>query len=188
MLNPRNKHLLAVDDVAVAFARGEGFGFGCVGSGGRFSDGERLQAQFSGGDFRQVLLFLRVRTVPQQRAHNVHLRVARAGIRAGTIDLFKNDGSFRHAESAAAVFLWNQRGQATCFGQCADELFRVSRLRLDRLPVPAVESAAQFTHRLAIKFVVLSVWIDVCHGGAESGIKRCRQQRIEVLKVWASPV
>lgn len=91
MLNPRDEDLLPVDDVAVAFARGEGFGFGGVGSGRGFSDGEGLQTQFSGGDFRQVPLFLFRRTVPQQRAHNVHLRVASAGIRSRPVDLFQND-------------------------------------------------------------------------------------------------
>jgi hypothetical protein len=78
MLDTRNPHLLTIDDVAVAAPVGEGADFGGVGTGGGFGHGEGLQPQLARRDLRKVALFLLRRSVPQQRAHDVHLGVAGA--------------------------------------------------------------------------------------------------------------
>ena len=73
----RGPHLLAVDDVAVvALLHGAGLELGGVGAGGRLGDAEGLQPQLAARDARQVALLLLGAAVPQQRAHDVHLRVA----------------------------------------------------------------------------------------------------------------
>ena len=64
----------------------------------------------------------------QQRAHVVHLAVAGAGVAAGAIDFLHDDGGFGEAESAAAVFFGDQRGEPAGFGQGVDELFGIAAL------------------------------------------------------------
>ncbi len=139
VLHARDPDLLAVDDVAVAAALGERLDFGGVRAGGGLGDGERLQAQFAGRDCRQVAPLLFLGAVAQQRAHDVHLRVAGAGIGAGAIDLFEDDGGFRDAKAAAAVLCGNQRGEPSGVGERLDEFFRVAGSRFDALPILAVE-------------------------------------------------
>ena len=65
--------------------------------------------------------------VPQQRAHDVHLRVAGARVGAGAVDLFENHGRFSQAEAAAAVFGGNQRRQPARRRERFDKLFRDRR-------------------------------------------------------------
>ncbi len=47
--------------------------------------------------------------MPDQRAHDVHLRVARARVGARAIDFLEDDRGFRHAQAAPTVLGWNQR-------------------------------------------------------------------------------
>ena len=91
MQRARGPHLLAVDDVAVvALLVGARLELGGVGAGGRLGDAERLQPQLAGRDARQVLLLLLGVAVPQHRAHDVHLRVAGAGVAAELVDLLQD--------------------------------------------------------------------------------------------------
>ena len=57
--------------------------------------------------------FLGVGSVPQQRAHIVHLPVAGNGIAARTVDLFHDDRGFGQAQTRSAIFLRDQRGKPT---------------------------------------------------------------------------
>ena len=90
VLHAGDPHLLPVHDVPVAAAFRERSHVRGVAAGRRLGDGERLQPQLARRDLRQVALLLLRRSVPQQRAHDVHLRVAGPGVRAGAVDLLEN--------------------------------------------------------------------------------------------------
>ena len=164
MLNPRNPHFLPVDDVVVASADGNGLGLRRVCAGCRFGDGKRLKPKSSGGDVWQVGALLRVRAVSNERAHHIHLRVARTRVRARSIDLFENDRSFRHTESAAAVLLGNERSEPAGIGQRLYERFGILGPLVERSPVAAVEARTQFTNGTAVIRVLGGPRIDIAHG------------------------
>ena len=100
------------------------------------------------GDLGQVALLLLRRAVPQQRAHDVHLRVARAGVGAGAVDLLEDDRGLGDAQPGAAVLLRDQRRQPAGLGQRLDELLRVGALLVQLAPILGRESRAQRPHRL----------------------------------------
>jgi hypothetical protein len=79
-----------------------------IGATGGLGHAEGLQPEPAGGDIRQVLLLLLRAAVPQHGAHDVHLRMAGAGVAAGRMDLLqrRRRGTQGHAEPA--VFLGNQ--------------------------------------------------------------------------------
>ena len=58
MFGPAYPDLLAVDDIVITLAPGEGFDRGGVGPGHWLSDPECLQAQGPIGDFRKVARLL----------------------------------------------------------------------------------------------------------------------------------
>ena len=70
---------------------------GGVGAAARLGDAERLQPQLTGGDFRQIHLFLLGATVAQDRTHRIHLRVAGAAVATGLMDLFHDRRCLLHA-------------------------------------------------------------------------------------------
>jgi hypothetical protein len=82
----RDEHLLPVDDVPVALTDRRGLQHHRVGAGVGLRHAERLQAQVAGGDLRQVPLLLLLAPVPQDRAHDVHLRVTRGRVAADLVD------------------------------------------------------------------------------------------------------
>src|ERR1700693_5561206 len=90
---------------------------------------------------------MRLRSMPQKRAHDVHLRVARRGISAAAVDLFENDGSFRDAKTSAAVFLGNQRSHIPRTRQRLDEGLGVGAFFVEIAPIDVWEFAAQFKYR-----------------------------------------
>jgi hypothetical protein len=63
--------------------------------------------------------------MPQQRAHDVHLGVRRAGVAAATVDLFENQRRLGDSQAGSAVLGRDQRRQPARFGQRAHELGRV---------------------------------------------------------------
>ncbi|MNY57791.1 hypothetical protein D3C86_1940520 [compost metagenome] len=98
MLDARDPHFLPVDHVLVALAHGAGLDLGGVGARGRLGDAHRLQAQFSAGQFGQVVAFLRFAAISQQGEHVVHLPVHRAGIAAATVHFFQDHRGFGKAQ------------------------------------------------------------------------------------------
>jgi len=146
---------------AAAAAHGGGPGLRRVGARRRLGDGERLQAKASGGNVGQVLLLLLVRAVPQQRAHDVHLRVARAGVGAGAIDLLEDDRGFGHAQPASTVLGRNQCGQPAGVAEGVDERLWILGAFFDRAPILVAERGAQFSNGAAIVLEVSSPWVDV---------------------------
>src|SRR6185295_19550463 len=95
--------LVPVDDPPVAAALGARRDPGRLRARLALGHAEGLQADLAARELRQPPLLLRVGAVPQQRAHRVHLRVARAGVAAGRVDLLEDDGRLLEAEAAAAV-------------------------------------------------------------------------------------
>ncbi len=63
---------------------------GGVGAARRLGHPEGLQAQRTGGDLRQVFVFLRGVAVAEQRAHDVHLGVAGGAVAAGALDFLQD--------------------------------------------------------------------------------------------------
>ena len=148
VLRARDPHLLAAHDVAVAAARGGRFQLRGVGAGRRLGDAERLQAELAAGDLRQVVALLRLGAVPQQRAHGVHLGVARAGVAAAVVDFLEDDRRLADAEAGTAVGLGNQRRQIPGAGQGLDECIGVGAGRVEAAPVTVRKGRAQVADRL----------------------------------------
>ena len=117
VLHPRNPNFLAIDHIAVTFFDGGGFDFGGVGSGGGLGYSHGLQTPFTRGDFGQIQVFLRLRAVPQQSAHVVHLPMARPRVASIAVDFFHDHRGFRQPQARATVFGGNQRRQPTRLGQ-----------------------------------------------------------------------
>ena len=109
MLGPAGPYLLAVDDVGVAVEPRRGRQRAGVGAGDRLGNAKGLQAQGAAGDLRQILGLLRVRAVPQQRAHRVHLRMAGAAIAAGALHLFQHCRGGGEGQARAAMLLGDER-------------------------------------------------------------------------------
>ena len=114
-----------------------------VGAGRRLGDAEGLQPQLAAGDLRQELALLRVGAVPQQRAHRVHLRVARAGVAAAAVDLLEDDRRLGDAEARAAVLLGNQRREVAGVGQRLDERVGIRARGVELAPVAVGKRLAQ---------------------------------------------
>ena len=117
---------------------------------------EGLKTNLTRGDAGEVLLLLRIRAVPQHGAHDVHLRMAGARVAALMVDLLEDDRRVRLAESAAAVFLWDQRAEPAVLGEALDEFGRVRLLAVEFSPVFAGELFAKFgdaltDHRLTFE-------------------------------------
>jgi len=138
VLDARNPDLLPVHDIAIVFLNGNGFYFRGIGAGTGLGHTHRLQAQFSAGNLWQILTLLCVRAVAQQRVHVVHLSMARARISPGAVDFFHDNGRLGEAQSGAAVFFGNQRGEPACIGERGHECFRITARFIDLLPVRAI--------------------------------------------------
>ena len=156
VLGPRDPHLLAVHGViAVRAALGGGAELRRVRAGGGLGHAEGLQPARAARDLGQVRLLLRVRAVPQHRAHGVHLGVAGAAVAAGRVDLLQDRPSRADAEPAAAVALGDQRGQKTRVGERLHELLRIGALAVLLPPVFAGVARTERADRLAQLAVVL---------------------------------
>ena len=106
-------------------------------------DAEGLQAQLARGDGRQVAPLLLLGAVSQDRAHDVHLRVAGAGVAALVVDLLQDQRRIAQPEAHAAVLLGDQRRQPAALGERRDELLGVGALAVERAPVLAGEAPAE---------------------------------------------
>ena len=151
----RHPYFLAVDHVAIARADRRGLKLRGVAARGRLGHAKRLEPQLAGGDLRQVGAFLVRRSVTEQRAHDVHLRVACRGVSAGAVDLLEDDGRFGEGESRAAVVLRNERGEVAGLGQRRDECIGVRAAAVELAPIDVGEPRAEFANGAAER----CVWI-----------------------------
>ena len=87
------------------------------------------------GDLGQQRGLLRLGAVPQQRAHRVHLRVARAGVGAAAVDLLEDDRRLVDAEAGAAVLFGNQRREVAGVGERLDERVGIRAGGIELAPV-----------------------------------------------------
>src|SRR5665213_2790917 len=164
MFGARGPDFLAVDDVvAVAFPPRRSAQRQSVGPRRRLGDAEGLQAQFPTGDFRKVDLFLLGQTVPQDRAHGVHLRVAGGAVAAGGLDFLQDRASSANRQTAAAEFLRDQGCEIAGFGERADEFSRISSFAIERPPIFAGKLGAQSAHRRADVGKVLMLGAALAH-------------------------
>ena len=142
MEGARRPDLLTADHVAPVNSLGTGLDLGRVRPHGRLGDPERLQPELAGGDCRQEALLLLLASVAEQRAHDVHLRMAGAGVAAGGVDLLEDDARRREPEAGAAVLLRDERREPAVLGQGGDELLRIA-VGLELPPVLAREAGAE---------------------------------------------
>ena len=83
--------------------------------------------------------------MPEDRAHRVHLRVARARVAAARVDLLEDHARRGQAEARTAVLLRDQRRQPAVLRQRGDELVRIA-VGFERAPVLAREPRTQGAH------------------------------------------
>src|SRR5215210_6684302 len=135
MPGARSPALVPVDNVAVVFPPGGGLDARRLGSGLVLGDAERLQPELAGSYPRQVLTFLFFGTVPEQRTHSVHLRVAGSPVGAGAVDLLQDYRGFDHPQSQPAVLLRDQGTKPSRLGQCPNEFLRIALISIELSPV-----------------------------------------------------
>ena len=79
------------------------------------------------------------------------------------VNLFENDGSFRNAETRAAVFLGNQRSHIPGMRQGLDEGLGIGALLVQLAPIFVGKFAAQFAYggfQFFVRFIHRAVhWI-----------------------------
>ncbi|OJT98789.1 MAG: hypothetical protein BGN83_21260 [Rhizobium sp. 63-7] len=112
----------------------------------RLGDAKSLQPQLTGGDFRQVLAFLPLIAMPQDGAHDVHLRMAGAAVAAGSLYLLKDRRRRRKRQAGPAIFFRNERREITGFGQRIDEFAGVGAFPFKLLPVVARKPGTKLRH------------------------------------------
>ena len=105
-----------------------------------------LQAQLAPRNRRQILGFLRHRTMAQQRAHHIHLRMRRRTIAAAGVDLLQDGAGGRQRQARAAKLLRNQRRKPALSCQCLYEFNGIGTALVLRPPIFAGEASAEFRH------------------------------------------
>ena len=140
---------LAVDDVAIALAPGEGLERGGIRARTRLRHAEGLEPQLAARHIGEVGLLLRFRTVAQDRAHDIHLRMAGSPIAARALDLLEDRRRRRERQAGAAVFLGDQRGEVAGLRERIDEFRRIGVVAVELAPVFARKIGAQTDYRLA---------------------------------------
>src|SRR2546430_8538535 len=86
------------------------------------------------------------RAVTQERAHDVHLRVAGGGVAARGVNRLEDQGTLHDAEPGAAVFLRDQRRQVAGLRQLVDELLGILAPRVELAPVLTRIAPADLEH------------------------------------------
>ena len=71
----------------------------------------------------------------EKRAHRVHLRMTCGRHAAGVIDFFQDDARFGDAQTGAAKFFRNQRGEPAQLGEFAHECFGIFFFSVNLAPV-----------------------------------------------------
>ena len=111
MFGARGPDFLPTDDIMIAFAHRGGLERAGVGPAGGLGHAECLQAHFARGDPRQIGLFLSLASVPQQRAHDLHLRMAGDAVASCVLDFFQDGRCGGKGQAGAAICFRDQRGE-----------------------------------------------------------------------------
>ena len=127
--------LLPVHDEVVALADGARLEAGRVRPGRRLGHAERLHPDLAGGDAGKVAPLLLLATVPQQRSHDVHLRVALARDASAGIDLLEDHRGGAQRQPGAAILFGNKSGQEPGFRQLGYERRGVGGCALQLRPI-----------------------------------------------------
>jgi len=180
VLRARNPDFLAADDVLVTVPRGHRLELRGVRAGRRLGDAERLQPQLAGRDLRQERALLRIGSMPQQRAHRVHLRVARAGIPAAAIDFLEDDRRLRDAEAGPAVRFGNQRREVAGVGERFDERAGIRTRRVELPPVAVGKCPAQVAN--GVPQILME--LDGRHGVIIVHVLKRRAESREGMLAW----
>ena len=81
-----------------------------------------------------------------ERAHDVHLRVADAGVAAAAVDLLQDDRGLGDGGAAAAVGFRDEGGEEAGRGHGRDELDGVGAVGVELPPVGVGKAAAEPAH------------------------------------------
>ena len=81
--------------------------------------------------------------MPQDGAHDVHLRVAGGAVAALGVDGLQDRRGGRQRQAGAAVLLGDQCGEIAGLGQRVDELGRIGAVAIQLAPVFAGEAGAE---------------------------------------------
>jgi hypothetical protein len=90
VFGPTGPDLLPIDDIDIAFAARRRRYRGRIGPARGLRHAESLQPQFPISDFWQIGGFLCFAAMTQQRAHDVHLRMAGGAVAAGAVYFLEN--------------------------------------------------------------------------------------------------
>src|SRR5687768_7891919 len=101
--------------------------------------------------------------MPDERAHDVHLRMTGARVGAGAVDFFKYHRRLSHTQSSTAKLLGYERREPSRVCQRAYKVLRITRMLVERLPVGAAKFPAQLSNRLAILAELARAGVDICH-------------------------
>ena len=112
----------------------------------RFGHAKGLQAQLAPRNGWQILGFLRRRTMAQQRAHHIHLRMRRRTIAAAGVDLLQYRAGRRLRQARAAKLFRNQRRKPALARQRLHKFNGIVAVLVFRPPIFAGEASAEFRH------------------------------------------
>ena len=149
MLRAADPDLLTVDHVIVAVALSESADSRRIGARTGFGHAKGLQSQFAAGDLGQVFALLLVRSVLQQRAHGVHLRMAGTAVGTRPVNFLKHGTRRLQPQARAVIFFRDEDREEASLGQSGDEFARIGALAIEFAPVFAGEARAQTPHRFA---------------------------------------
>src|SRR5690606_13046762 len=109
-------------------------------------DAEGLQAQLAGRDPGKVFSLLLLVAVPEQRAHDVHLRVAGGTVGAGVLDFLQDRRGSRERQPGTTIFLGDEDGEITGSGKRLHKLGRIGAVAVNLAPVFRREGFAELPH------------------------------------------
>jgi hypothetical protein len=149
MFGARGPDFLPTDDIMIAFAHRGGLERAGVGPAGGLGHAECLQAHFARGNPRQIGLFLSLASVPQQRAHDVHLRMTGAAVASCVLDFFQDGRCGGKGQAGAAICFRNQRGEIAGVIECLHEFGGIGHLAIQPAPILAGKPGAELAHFVA---------------------------------------
>ncbi|KFB70344.1 MAG: hypothetical protein AW09_004570 [Candidatus Accumulibacter phosphatis] len=155
VLHARNPDLLTIDQITAILPFGGSPDLRRIGTGARLGHRHRLDAEFPGGNRRQVFFLLRRAAVPQQRTHVIHLAMHGAGIATATVDLFHDHARRGQPQAGAAVLLGNHCRQPASTDQRGGEGLGISALLVDPAEILVREVAAEVADGVANLLVIV---------------------------------